>query len=77
MNVWDVEAKDKTDEAIAAEGLSRMEAYMQEIGVTLDIKSLGVTEDMLSGIAQGIFVMNGGYKTLTQEDIMQVLSESM
>lgn len=77
VNVWDVDPQGKVDEVIAAEGLDCMEAYMNEIGVAMDIKSLGVTEDILEGITGGIFVLDGGYKTLTHDEIMQVLKESM
>ena len=38
---------------------------------------LGVTEDMLPGIAKGSFIMKGGYKVLNQEEIIAVLKESM
>ena len=77
VNVWDVDPQDKTDEQIAAEGLDRMEAYMKEIGLVMSIRELGVTEDMLEGIAKGSFVMEGGYKILTQEEIVKILKESM
>ena len=42
-----------------------MEAWMKEIGLVMNIQELGVTEDMLEGIANGSFIMEGGYKTLT------------
>ena len=77
VNVWDVDPQDKTDEQIAAEGLDRMEAYMKEIGLVMSIRELGVTEDMLEGIAKGSFIMEGGYKILTQEEIVKILKESM
>ena len=77
VNVWDADPQDKTDEQIAAEGLDRMEAYMKEIGLVMSIRELGVTEDMLEGIAKGSFIMEGGYKILTQEEIVKILKESM
>ena len=67
----------KTDEAVAAEGLNRMEAWMKEIGLVMNIQELGVTEDMLEGIANGSFIMEGGYKTLTQGEIVEILKNSM
>lgn len=74
--VWDVDPTGKTDEQIAAEGLSRMEAWMTEIGLVMNITDLGVTDDMLEGIADGSFILDGGYKTLTHEEIVQILKES-
>ena len=59
------------------EGLERMEAYMRELGLVMSVRELGVTEDMLDGIADGSFLMEGGYKTLTHEEIVGILKESM
>ena len=76
-NVWDVDSTGKTDEAVAAEGLNRMEAWMKEIGLVMNIQELGVTEDMLEGVANGSFIMEGGYKTLTHGEIVEILKNSM
>lgn len=64
INVWDIASDGKTDEEIASEGLDRMEAWMKELGLVMNISDLGVTEDMLDGIAKGSFPMEGGYKVL-------------
>lgn len=77
INVWGVSAEGKTDMEIAEEGLARMESYMRELGLVMNAKELGVTEDMLDGIADGSFIMEGGYKTLTKDEIIQILKESM
>lgn len=76
-NVWNVETSGKTEEQIAADGLSAMEQWMKELGLVMNISDLGVTEDMLDGIADGAFIMDGGYKVLTKEDIIGILKESM
>ena len=75
--VWDVDPAGKTDEAVAAEGLDRMEAFMKDIGVAMGLKELGVTEDMVEGIADASFILNGGYKVLTHGDIVAILRESL
>lgn len=77
INVWNVNPAGKTDMEIAAEGLDCMEAYMKRIGLVMHIGALGVTDDMLEGIAKGSFIMEGGYKVLTQEEIVQILKASM
>lgn len=77
INVWNVNSEGKTDEQIAQEGLDRMEMYMKEIGLVMSIKDLGVTEDMLDGIASGSFILEGGYKVLSQEEIVEILKDSM
>lgn len=77
LNVWNVAPEDKTDEEIAAQGLCAMEAWMKEIGVVMNTKELGVTEDMLEGVVQSTIVMEGGYKVLSQDEIREILKESM
>lgn len=77
MNVWNINPDGKTDEEIAEEGLSCMESYMKELGLVMNIRELGVTEEMLPGIADGTFVMEGGYKVLTYDDIVTILRKSM
>lgn len=75
VNVWDVNPDGKTDEETAEEGLSCMESYMKELGLVMNIRELGVTEEMLPGIADGTFVMEGGYKVLTHDDIITILKK--
>lgn len=77
VNVWNVDPDGKTDEEIAGEGLCAMEAWMKEIGLVMNIRELGVTEEMLEGIADGSFICDGGYKTLNHEEIVDILKESM
>lgn len=77
VNVWNVSPEGKTDEEIAKEGLTRMEDWMKRIGLVMNISELGVTEDMLDGIADGSFIMTGGYKTLDHDEIVNILKESM
>ena len=77
VNVWDVNPDGKTVAETAEEGLSCMESYMKELGLVMNIRELGVTEEMLPGIADGTFVMEGGYKVLTHDDIITILKKSM
>ena len=76
VNVWSVNAAGKTEEQVAKEGLFRMETWMREIGLVMSIAELGVTDDMLDVIAEGSFVMEGGYKTLSHEEIVDILKAS-
>lgn len=77
IHVWQVSPVGKTDLQVAEEGLARMEDFMKEIGVVLNAKELGMTEEMIEGIAAGVYILNGGYKTLSKDDIKTVLLESM
>ena len=77
VNVWGGRPEGKTDEASAQEGLEAMEAWMKEMGLVLHLAELGVTQDMVEGIAKGSFVMEGGYKVLTHQEIVDILQQSM
>lgn len=75
--VWNVSPEGKSESEIAEAGLAEMKNWMEEMRVVMSIKELGVTEDMLEGIADGTFILNGGYKVLTHDEIVQILKESM
>ena len=77
INVWGVNPNDKSDEETALQGLDAMENYMRSLGLTMNITELGVTEEMLDGIADGSFIMEGGYKILSHDEIVEILKESM
>ena len=77
VNVWDVPAEGKTDEQIASEGLERMAAWMRDIGVAMNSRELGVTEDMLPGIVNNTVMLPGGYKRLTAADVEAIIRASM
>ena len=75
--VWGVDTKGLSNEAAAKEGLARLEAWMKKLGVALKISELGATEDMIPGIAEATFILNGGYKVLEKTEIVQILKESL
>ena len=77
VNVWGVDPEGKTDEAVAAEGLDRMEAWMKSLGLVMNLTDLGVKEDMIDGLVKSTLVMEGGYKVLTPEEIAQIFRASL
>ena len=77
VNVWNVSLEGKSDEQVAQEGLAAMESWMREIGLVMNARELGVTEEMLDGIAQGTFLLEGGYKVLSREEVVHIVKESM
>ncbi len=77
VNVWNVDTTGKSDLEIAQNGLQEMERFMQEISVVLHSSVLGVKEEMLESIADGVFILDGGYKTLNREEIIAILRESL
>ena len=75
--VWEIARDEKTDEQLANEGLSSMENWMKEIGLVMNLRDLGTTEDMIEGIADATFILNGGYKVLDRDEVVWVLKASM
>ena len=77
INVWDIKPESKSDLRIAEEGLAAMENWMKEIGVAMNISELGVTAEMIDGIADVTAIMPGGYKLLDRSEIVQILKECL
>lgn len=77
IEVWKVNLEGKTDEEVAEEGLKAMEDWMKELGLAMNISELGATEDMIDGIADATFILKGGYKVLSREEVVAILNESL
>ena len=77
VNVWNVDQGEKTEREVAEEGLCRMEAWMKKLGLVMNLTELGVTPDMIDGIASATLVMNGGYKVLSPDEIKEILKASL
>lgn len=76
-NVWNVNPDGKTDKEIALEGLSKMEDWMKELGLSMNLREIGATEDMLDDMVNATLIMEGGYKILNKNDIREILKASM
>ena len=50
---------------------------MEEIGVVMSLKELGVEESMFDDIADGTFLLGGGYRKLTRDEVIDILKASM
>lgn len=77
VNVWNVDQSGKTEREVAEGGLGRMEAWMRKLGLVMNLTGLGVTPDMIDGIASATLVMDGGYKVLTSDEIREILKASL
>lgn len=71
-HIWGVEDKGQGDEAIALEGINRLEAFIAELGIPATLREVGATEEMLPLIANST-ALGGGYKQLNAEDILAIL----
>lgn len=77
VNVWNVRPDGKTDEQIAAEGLDEMEKWMKEIGVVMSLSELGVKPEDAEKLADLTLPMDGGYKPLSRDEIVEVFKKSI
>ena len=75
--VWEIPSEGKSDEQLASEGIDALAAWIKEIGAASEITSLGVTEDMLDGIADATIILTGGYETLNHDEIVEILRKSL
>ncbi|MBD5362132.1 MAG: iron-containing alcohol dehydrogenase [Bacteroides sp.] len=75
--VWEIPAEGKSDEQLASEGIDALAAWIKEIGAASEITSLGVSEDMLDGIADATIILTGGYETLNHDEIVEILRKSL
>ena len=69
VQVWGVDP--------AEEGLAAMEGWLKELGLTMNTSALGVTEDMLEGLADVTIHLTGGYTDMDREESLQIFRESL
>ena len=77
--VWGVEAYRFNNDAtkIAKEGLRCMSDWMKEIGLVMRISDLGVKYSDFDDIVNATFLLNGGYKELSKDELVDILEKAM
>lgn len=77
LNVWNVNPTNKSDEEIALEGIACMKNWMEEIGLVMDVTTLGVTKDNLEDCVNATIVFPAGFTSLTKDDVRTIIVNSM
>ena len=77
VEVWNISPENKSDEEVATEGLAAMESWMKKLGLAMNITELGANEEMIEGLADATFILEGGYKILTRDEVVKILKESL
>ena len=77
VNVFDIKPEGKTDEQVAQEGLEAMKAWMNELGLVMNIADLGANDEMIEGIAKATLILKGGYKVLNHDEVVAILKEAL
>lgn len=73
--VWDIERGDMTDAELAHAGVDALAAFIREMGLPTTLSELGIPEDdeTLRTIAESVNLGTGGYRTLTTEEVYEIL----
>lgn len=58
-------------------GLDKMEAWMKELNLVLNLSDLGVKEEDIDDLVKATLIMDGGYKVLNKEEIESIFRKSM
>lgn len=77
QSVWGVGGEGKTPEQIALEGIDALEAWMKQIGVVMRSSELGVDESNIEAIADSTLILPTGFHTLTREEVVDILRQSL
>ncbi len=74
-NVWNLPVETMTKEEAALAGIDKLHEFIVKLGLPTTLREIGATEEMLASIANST-VQGGGYKYMTEEDILHVLKAS-
>ncbi|MGG4462509.1 iron-containing alcohol dehydrogenase [Brevibacillus porteri] len=77
--VWNVDPSGKTDDEIALEGIAATEAFFARIGAPTRLADYDITDEHLQLMAEKAtpFGPIGQFKTLTSDDVAQILRMSL
>ena len=69
------EAKTRMNNALA--GIEKLSDFIKEMEIPTTLREIGATEEMLPLIANSTVIMEGGYKKLTADEILEILKKSL
>ena len=58
-------------------GLDKMESWMKELNLVLNLSDLAVKEEDIDDLVKATLIMDGGYKVLNKEEIESIFRKSM
>lgn len=78
VNVWGIDASQKTDEEAALAGIEALEDFIVEIGLPVTLRELGVEEQTdLKEIADSCAITQGCYKKMSHGEILEIFRECL
>lgn len=76
VNVWNVDAEGKSEEAVAREGIEKLEDFILEIGLPVTLSDLGIKDkSILKEIADSCNLSPNSYRQMTHKEILQIFEE--
>lgn len=72
--IWGIDTASMNDEDAALAGIEKLGKFIKEMGIPQRLSEIGATEDMLESIAKST-IAGGGYKHVTNEEILEILKE--
>ncbi len=76
-NVWGITPEGKDTQSLANAGLDALSAWMHDIGVVTNSSDLGMTEALIPAVVKSTVIYDSGYHLLSQEEIAEILRQSL
>lgn len=75
-NMWHVPEKGRSEEEMAERGIEKLTEFIHEIGLPATLRELGVRDkSVLKKVAGSSHYSMGGYRKLSSEEILDILTE--
>ena len=75
-NVWNVPKEGRSEEEMAERGIEKLTEFIHEIGLPATLRELGVRDkSVLKKVAGSSRYSMGGYRKLSSEEILDILTE--
>lgn len=76
INVWGISPAEKTQEALALEGIDTLADFIRLLGLPTTLRELGVDKSIdLKAVADSCNLAPGSYKKMNHEEILQIFQE--
>lgn len=76
--VWHIEETGKSKEEVALAGIEALTQFIKEIGLPVTLTEMGITDkSMLQKVSNSVIIKEGCCKQLSQEEIYEILLESL
>ena len=78
VEVWGIDPKGRTREALANAFIDALSAFIREIGLPATLGGMGITGDIdLHAIADTTILTGGSCKRFTHDELYEILKESL